>query len=70
MEHIGWIFTVLAMAGTFINARGNRACFYVWIISNTGFIGVSVITGAYPQAALFTFNLAMCGVGLKKWKKQ
>lgn len=69
MEHVGWIFTVMAIAGTVINARGNRACFYIWIVSNTGFVVINVLSKGYAQAALFTFNLAMCWVGLRCWSK-
>jgi nicotinamide riboside transporter PnuC len=70
MEYIGWLFTIIAIIGTYINAKGNRLCFYLWVVSNVGFIIINVATKAYPQAALFTFNLAMCVVGLRCWRTQ
>ena len=70
MGNIGWLFTAMAIIGTVINARGNRSCFYVWIISNTGFVIINLLSGSYSQAVLFAFNLTMCGVGLKCWKPQ
>ena len=69
MEYIGWIFTMIAIVGTYVNAKGNRLCFYLWVISNIGFIVINLLSGSYSQAALFAFNLAMCGVGLKCWTK-
>lgn len=70
MEYIGWMFTIMAIIGTAVNAKGNRSCFYIWIISNVGFVVINVSSGVYSQAALFAFNLAMCGVGLRCWKTQ
>ena len=68
MDNIGWMFTLVAVIGTYINAIGNKKCFYVWSVSNSGFLVISLISGAYPQAALFLVNLTMCIVGLRCWK--
>lgn len=70
MEYIGWLGMVLAMVGTFINARGNRVCFYLWGVSNLIFLAVSVNSGAWPQVGLFSFNLSMCVYGLYKWPRK
>lgn len=70
MEYIGWVFTLIAITGTYVNAKGNRLCFYLWVVSNVGFIIINLATKSYPQVALFAFNLSMCWVGLRSWKTQ
>lgn len=67
MDYLGYFAMVLAMVGTYINAKGNRLCFIIWSISNVIFCTISVVNGAWPQVGLFTFNLAMCFKGWKHW---
>jgi nicotinamide riboside transporter PnuC len=69
MNHLGYIAMVLAMVGTYVNAKGNRLCFVIWSVSNVVFCGLSVINKDWPQAGLFAFNLAMCVKGWRCWAK-
>ena len=70
MEYLGWIAMILAMIGTFTNAKGIRSCFYVWIVSNALFLALSINLASWSQAGLFGFNLFMCVYGLNKWPKK
>jgi hypothetical protein len=67
MDILGYFGMVMAMIGTYINAKGNRYCFAIWAISNGIFIGISIATSAWPQVGLFSFNLAMCLKGWRCW---
>jgi nicotinamide riboside transporter PnuC len=67
MEYLGYFAMVLAMVGTYVNAKGNRFCFAIWAISNSVFVVASVISCSWPQAGLFTFNLVMCAKGWRCW---
>lgn len=69
MEYIGYIGMLLAMIGTFINAKGNRNCFYLWMVSNAVFVVLSYLAAQWPQVGLFTYNFATCFIGLRKWGK-
>lgn len=70
MEYIGYIGMLLAVIGTYINARGNRNCFYIWMVSNVIFASLSYSASQWPQTGLFTYNLATCFLGLRNWKKK
>jgi len=43
LEYLAWIGTLFGIVGGFLNAKGNRVCFYLWIVSNTLFIVLSVV---------------------------
>lgn len=70
LEYLAWIGTLFGIVGGFLNAKGNRVCFYLWIVSNTLFIVLSVVGSQWPQAGLFSYYLATCFVGLRNWKKE
>jgi len=66
VEYIGYLAMVVAIIGTFINARYpmSRLCFYLWIASNGVFAVLSYVAGQWPQTGLFTYNLITCFIGL------
>jgi nicotinamide riboside transporter PnuC len=70
MEYIGYVGMLLAVIGTFFNARANRVCFYIWMVSNIIFVVLSVQAAQWPQVGLFTYNFATCFLGLRNWKKE
>jgi hypothetical protein len=70
MEYIGYVGMLLAVIGTFINARANRNCFYVWMVSNAIFVVLSYQAAQWPQVGLFGYNFATCFLGLRNWKKK
>ena len=53
---IGWIFTIIALVGTFLNAQMNILGFVFWIVSNTGFLIINILNTNYAEAVLFFVN--------------
>lgn len=70
MEYETWLITIVAFAGTVLNAYKKRSGFILWLISNVFWVGYNIHTGVYAQAALFALNSVMCVVGLVQWKKE
>lgn len=70
MDYLGYVAMVLAMVGTYVNAKGNRYCFVIWTVSNIAFGITSAMAGMWPQVGLFTFNLVMCWKGWRYWTTQ
>lgn len=70
MDFIGYIGMVMAMVGTYINAKADRRCFLIWFVSNGIFIITSAMAGLWPQVGLFVFNTIMCVKGWYTWGKQ
>ena len=51
IEIIGWIVTVIAVYGVLLNNRRRRACFAVWLVSNTLSAGGAGSTLFYGDGA-------------------
>ena len=69
MEYVGWIFTTIALIGTFLNAQMNVLGFFAWIVSNIGFMILNIIDHRYSQAALFFVN-TLFSWGIYTWKQK
>lgn len=55
---IGWILSVLSVAGTIMNARKMLLCWPVWLVANTGWTVLAYLRNDMPQVALWTvYNL-------------
>ncbi len=63
-----WILTGLSLYGVVLNIRRNRACFFVWAVTNSSWAAVDFQAGLYAQAALFTVYFAMACWGIVAWK--
>lgn len=62
-----WILTVLSIAGVVMNAHRMRACFAVWMVTNTGWIVYNIRIAAWEPAALFAVYLALAVYGWFRW---
>ena len=51
MAVIGWTATAVALLGVWLNNRRRRACFALWLISNTMTLGIHAAAGMWPLAA-------------------
>ncbi len=63
------ILYVLGIAGVILNNHKRRECFYVWLISNAGWMVVDYQSGLYVQAMLFLTYFALAVHGLWKWSR-
>jgi nicotinamide riboside transporter PnuC len=67
-----WILTVLSIVGVILNIKRKVLCFYIWAISNIGWIFLDYKAELYGQAVLFFiyFILALWGIYEWQYKKK
>lgn len=65
-----WINTLVAIVGTFLNARQIRSGFIVWMITNGVFVGYDLYIHSYQQAALFGVYFVLAVYGWITWGKK
>jgi hypothetical protein len=68
IESISWIFTLVALYGTYLNTNSDRRGFYFWLTSNIFFSTVNFATGHLAQGFLFGVYTILAIIGLQKWK--
>lgn len=66
---LSWSFTILSVAGTYLNSCQDRRCFYFWLVANTGFLTLFCLEGMPAQATLFSIFVAFNIIALNKWEK-
>ena len=67
---IGWIFFIIALVGTFLNAQINILGFVFWMISNTEFLIINILNINYAEAVLFFVNTLAFISGIITWRKK
>lgn len=70
VEMFIWFNTIIAIIGTFLNAKRVRFGFIIWMITNAVFVGYNIYLNSYPQAALFTVYFGLAMFGWITWGKQ
>lgn len=65
-----WCNTILAIIGTFLNAKQVRFGFVIWMITNTVFVINNIYIHCYQQAALFAVYFGLAVFGWISWGKQ
>jgi nicotinamide riboside transporter PnuC len=48
---LGWVATAVALVGVWLNNRRRRACFALWLVSNSMTFLLHAIAGMWPLAA-------------------
>ncbi len=51
VELIGWVSTALALVGVWFNNKRSRACFAMWLVSNTMTFTIHVAAGIWSLAS-------------------
>ena len=64
-----WLNTIIAIVGTYLNAKGIRLGFIIWMATNAVFTAYNFYLGAYPQVALFTVYFGLAFFGFLSWGK-
>ena len=64
---ITWILMFLSLFGTVLNIQKRPACFYVWGVTNLGWMLIDIGAGIYAQAALFAIYLGLSIYGAWHW---
>ena len=66
------IFTVLltlaALIGVVLNIKKKKACFYVWLVTNTAWAIVDFYKGIPAQGILFSIYAGLAVWGIFEWK--
>ena len=70
LEIFLWLNTVVAIIGTYLNAKQVRFGFVIWMITNAVFVANNIIIHSYQQAALFTVYFGLALFGWINWGKQ
>ncbi len=68
MEIVAWIITALSLCGVVLNIRRRRECFYLWSVSNIGWVAVDFHAGLYAQTALCGIYFVLSIWGIWGWK--
>ena len=68
LELAGTIATVLAIAGTVLNNRHRRECFYIWLFSNSLTLAVHLFAGLWSLAARDVVFFILAVEGIFKWR--
>ena len=66
---ITWLFTGIALWGTWLNSNAKRECFYFWIASNVAFFVINFLIGQFALSFLFFVYTLLAFKGLHTWKK-
>lgn len=67
---IGWLITALSIIGAVLNAQKKLSGFYVWLVSNAGWVAYDLYIKNYPQAALFMVYFGISIYGIIIWLKE
>lgn len=65
---ITWALAALSLLGVVLNIRKRRACFALWIVTNTSWAVVDYDRGLPAQAALFAVYAALAIWGWFAWR--
>ena len=69
LEFISWIFTSIALYGTYLNTQKDITGFYFWLVSNSAFCAINLANGMLAQGFLFGVYTILALIGIKSWKR-
>jgi len=69
IESISWLFTIVALYGTYLNTGRDVRGFYFWLMSNICFCVVNFAEGHLAQGFLFGVYTILAVIGLQRWKQ-
>lgn len=64
-----WSVTALCLAGTVLNVKKRRECFFLWIVGNIAWLAFDAWSGLYSRAVLDLVQLILAIWGVVEWKK-
>lgn len=70
MSVFTWLLTLFSLIGVVLNIRQNRACFFVWCVTNSSWAVVDYSKGLYAQSTMFVIYLALSVWGIIEWKRK
>ena len=64
-----WIFVGIAFIGTLFNIARNPACWWIWLVSNSGFLWIAFRAGDWPHTVLFILLSLSSVAGWFSWRR-
>jgi len=64
-----WFTTALCLAGTVLNVKKKKACFYLWTAGNILWLIFDISTHLYSRAVLDIVQMALGAWGLYEWSR-
>lgn len=64
-----WIATIIALAGTILNCKKIKWCFWLWTLTNVMWLIYDIKNGTYSRAVLDFVQLVLAIYGIKEWSK-
>jgi nicotinamide riboside transporter PnuC len=65
-----WMIVIASLVGVVLNIHRLRACFAIWLITNTAWCIVDVSHGLYSQATLQAVYAGLSVYGLIQWGRE
>lgn len=65
-----WLLAILSATGTIFCIYRKKTCFYVWMVSDSGWAVVDFSRGIYAQMALYVFFFLLAVWGAWAWRNQ
>ena len=70
MDIFGWTLAIFALVGTVLNIRQKVSCFYIWTLTNAGWVFIDFKADLYHQAALQAIYFGLAIWGIFAWKNR
>lgn len=69
VEILTYVMMVIALVGSYLNAKQRREGFLLWMITNGFWIIHNLTVSEYAQAILYAANMVIAIMGFINWKK-
>lgn len=64
------LLTILALIGVVLNIKKNKACFYIWLVTNASWACIDFYKDIPAQGILFTIYTGLAVWGIFAWKEK
>lgn len=65
-----WTLTILSLIGVYLNIKKKRSCFYIWGVTNAGWMVIDIWKDIPAQAALFGVYFLLALWGMYEWRRR
>ena len=70
LSNLMWAVTATSLFATILNIKKKRACFFIWLVTNSLWFLYDFHIGAYAQSALFFCYVCLAVWGMLEWKQK
>lgn len=69
VEILTYVMMVIALVGSYLNAKQRREGFLLWMITNGFWIIHNLTVSEYAQSILYAANMVIAIMGFINWKR-